>query len=285
MFSCLQYLFQYIVCCGMLRLRPLLVYFVSGRVAEKKIILLLSEWFSGKIIFPGSLCANTCLVLCSCNADFAAFLKAPADIFRDCLTLSNSHLVTISNPPGNTEGFWHFTEPRLLLTPILFMNQAVKTAGSDCRHFRSRNISGKVKGVTKGCVVWVITTCYLTVSILLVIVDFCFPSPGQPHEPGPMLDVNARATYPVLVLSHSDISFFSSLSSMYFPINLSPFPISCPAGTEALHPSLQSVSPISPLYQPREIPCSRPLPTAQSVLSFLLHSCSTGSLSQSSSNP
>lgn len=128
-----------------------------------------------------------------------------------CLTLSNSHLVTISNPPGNTEGFWHFTEPRLLLTPILFMNQAVKTAGSDCRHFRSRNISGKVKGVTKGCVVWVITTCYRTVSILLVIVDFCFPSPGQPHEPGPMLDVNARATYPVLVLSHSDISFFSSL--------------------------------------------------------------------------
>lgn len=34
--SCLQHLFQYLVCCGMLRLCSLLAYFVSGRVDEQK---------------------------------------------------------------------------------------------------------------------------------------------------------------------------------------------------------------------------------------------------------
>lgn len=81
--SCLQHLFQYLVCWGMLRLCPPLAYLVSGIVDEKKIILWLSEWLSGKIIFPGSLCANICLVLCSCSTVFAVFLKAPGDILRD----------------------------------------------------------------------------------------------------------------------------------------------------------------------------------------------------------
>jgi len=82
------------------------------------------------------------------------------------------------------------------------------------------------------------------VSILSVMVGFGFPGPGQHVNPAQcwvLLDATQSWRFHCPCYSMMDL-FPSSLSSKYFSINLSPFPISCLAGTEAPHPLLLSVS-------------------------------------------
>lgn len=128
--SCLWHLFQYLICCGMLRLCPPSAYFVLGRVDKKRLFYYYLNNYLVKLFFQ-----TPCVqihALCFVPQP-SVFLKVSADILRD---LSGSeqftHLATIPNPLGKTEQFWCFPESRLMLTPIPSMEQAVKILGSDC---------------------------------------------------------------------------------------------------------------------------------------------------------
>lgn len=88
----------------MLRLCPHLAYFVSGRVDKKRLFYDYLNDYLVKLFFQAC-CVKYMPCTLFISTVFTLFLKALADTSGTCLSVSNSNLVTISNPLGNTEEF------------------------------------------------------------------------------------------------------------------------------------------------------------------------------------
>lgn len=79
--SRLWHLFQYLICCGMLRLCPPSAYFVLGRVDKKRLFYYYLNNYLVKLFFQTPCVQIHALYFVS--TVLAVFLKASADILRD----------------------------------------------------------------------------------------------------------------------------------------------------------------------------------------------------------